>query len=656
MASWSAEIQVQINFLQPFHNETFTFLKYCENYIVGYSTRGVQIIKGKCHYGGIRDLGAFGGGHYPVDLPTWIGGVVTANLTAEIIGKRLTSTIDLPTTIGGHLPENLGAFIDMHPPENLSAYIRGFDYRELPAHIGVMYGKSLPTSIYSVPPRNLSAYLKVWPMEHLSAFIHGWDTKDLSAYLNIIAAGNMPAIIGAHPAQNIRARLIGWVREAEYDLGGLLGAFDLNNLNAVIRGTFMEQLPAYLFPIVPRNISAFIHGWDTKDLSAEIDAKDYPWQLSASINVTGGFSFLRAAITGKAFVAQPTDLSAYILVTQGRTDLFAFMSIQQARNLTAYIDPGKDRKDLTAEIYPKRIRLTGILSVITMEHVDLGASISVPCFFSDFRLLPASLNPVFLSDLGAQIRTMGYIYANSSLSASIGYALNNVVQDKLTINLSIAPQGIRTEDKINVAISVFRSGLSLGAYINPDRGENTKNLTAYINTLAVVPYDFDSWKGHERVYDATYTQELKDYEAINISFESVVRDYFYSSGSDVVARIDRSSHFKTKVASYYSPATSLRLDRKLHKIKYLFDMRKFETTDEAVRYAIWYVTTTPIQNLGAFINSIAPRGSSDMSARIGVTEYFSENNNLTSNIIGESPYTYDVIIGYTDDGVGYLEI
>jgi hypothetical protein len=180
-------------------------------------------------------------------------------------------------------------------------------------------------------------------------------------------------------------------------------------------------------------------------------------------------------------------------------------------------------------------------------------------------------------------------------------------------------------------------------------------LPAYINPLDIEPYNFDSWKGKEIVYDTTYTQALKDYEDIDISFRSIVSDYFYSSGSDVVAKIDRSTHFVTKVASYYSPAKSRRLNRTLHKVKYLSDMRHFKDIDEAMRYAIWYVTTDPERNLGAYINSITPKGSGDLTAQIGPTRWYSTNNNLTSYIEGTATHVYDVIIGFTDDGVGYLE-
>ena len=654
MSSWSAEIQAQINLLQPFHNETFTFLRYCEHYIVGYSTHGVQIIKGKCHYGGIRDLGANIGGHYPGDLPAWIRGVVYADLPAEIIGDLATQDVDLGGIVGGHLPGDLVAIIAAHAPENLSAYIRGFDFRNLSASTNILDTDPLLAEIGGHLPEDLSGYIKPWPQRDLPGLIHGWDTKDLSAYINMIGYANLPAVIGGHRAGNIRALIKGWVREATYDLGASVHSFALDDLGAIIRGTFMKQLPAYLFPVQPRDISAFIHGWQEAYLSAEIDAKDYPWNLPASIiGRPWKTEDLGAYLLPDGYLGPHSNLSAFILVTQGVTNLPASMLIQQARDLGAFIDPGRDIGNLPAEIYPKRLRLTGILSVITMEHSDLSATISIPCFFSDLKDLAAYIKPVFQANLSATLNAKGYVYGQKNLGASFGYALHTVVQDKLTINLSIAPIGFRTEDKFNINIAIFRSGLSLGASITAQR--LPRDLAASINAVDVVPYDFETWKGRERVYDTTYMQVLRDYEDVDISFQTIVKDYFYSSGSEVVAKVDKYTHFVTKVASYFSPATSRKLDRKLHKVKYLYDMRSFDTTDEAMRYAIWYVTTTPIAELGAYINSVIPRGSGDLTARIGATRWYSTNNNLTSDIIGTATHAYDVIIGYTDDGVGFLQ-
>lgn len=653
MPSWSAALQAQIN-AATYHNEAFTFTRYCEHYIVGYSTHGVQIIKGKCHYGGVRDLAVNAGGHYPGDLPSFIRGLITGDLPAEIIGLRATATGDLGGIVGGHLPGDLGSIVDIHGPENLLAYIRGFDFRDLGAVIGVMIGQDLPSEIFAIPPEDLPAYLKVWPQEDLPGYIYGWDTKDLTAYVNMIAKENLSAIIGGHRPSDIRAQIKGWVREATYDLGGFLHGFDTDDLNAFIRATSMAQLPAYLFPVQPEDLSSFIYGWDTKDLQAIINGAAYPWDLPASI-IGNAWKIrdLGASLTPDGYLGSLKNLSAYTFGWGTANLTAALVTVEiKARDLGAFVDSKRRLKNLPASIYPKKIRLTGILSMITMEHSDLSATISIPCFYSNLKDLPAYLNPVFKADLGAYIYPKNFVWGEKNLGASFGYTLNTVVQDKLTINLSIDPVGFRTEDKYSISLSIFRSGLSLGATITPQR--LPVDLSAYINAVNIVPYDFETWKGNERVISRNYTQVIQDYEDVDISFKTIVKDYFYSSGSDVVAKVDRYTHFVTKVASYYSPATSRRLDRKLHKIKYLYDMSHFDTIDEAMRYAIWYVTTYPESDLGAYINVSGEQRN--MTASINITgKSYSNINNLTSNILGESTRTYDVVVGYTDDGVGFLQ-
>jgi hypothetical protein len=654
LKSAMANLSAAINVIPTYQHETFTFLKYCERYIVGYSARGVQIINGKCHYGGIRDLGANIGGHYPVDLPAFLRGVIYADLPAEIFGEETEGMADLGGIISAHSPIDLGSIIVAHSPENLSAYIRGFAFRNLPASLNILFSNSLPAEIGGHLPEDLPGYIKPWPQEDLPGSLHGWQEADLGAYLNMIARENLPAIIAGHRPGNLKALIKGWVREATYDLGASVHSFAAEDLGGIIRGTFKKDLPAYLFPIQPRNLNAFIHGWQEADLGGIIDAKDYPWNLPASIiGRPWKTKDLGANISPAGYLGPYQNLTAYILVTQGINNLPAIMGVKQARNLGAYIDPGKDIGNLNASIYPKVLYLTGVLSMITMEHNDLSATISIPCFYSNLKDLSAYIRPVFQSNLGAYINPKDYAWGQKNLGATFGYALNTVVQDKLNININITPLGFRTEDKFNINLALFRSGLNLGATITAQR--QPRDLSAYINALNITPYNFEVWKNRERVYDTTYTQALKDYEDVDISFQTIVKDYFYSSGSNVVAKVDRYTHFVTKVASYYSPATSRRLNRQLHKVKYLYDMRHFDSIDEAMRYAIWYVTTKPEQNLGAYINSIKPLGLDNLSARIGAKRFYSSNNNLTSYIEGTATHSYEVVIGYTDDGVGYLQ-
>jgi hypothetical protein len=99
-----AGLKAAIRGVQTYQHHTYTFLKYCETYIVGYSQHGVQVIKGKCHYGGIRDLGATISTHSPVNLPASVGGVVAADLPAYIEAFIRSGDAPLYAEIAGHLP------------------------------------------------------------------------------------------------------------------------------------------------------------------------------------------------------------------------------------------------------------------------------------------------------------------------------------------------------------------------------------------------------------------------------------------------------------------------------------------------------------------------------------------------------------------------
>lgn len=555
------------------------------------------------------------------------------------------------------LPEkvyrDLASIIAAHDPENLLAYIRGFAFRGLSATITSIYGQDLLASIFAIAPENLSAYLKVWPMERLVASIRGWQEADLNAFVNMIHPAVLPATIGVHNPGNIKALIKGWVREATSDLSAFVYSATWEDLGGIVRATYLAHLPAYLFPVQPIDISASIYGWGSKNLQAIINATAYPWDLTASIVGTDWKSRDLLSTIISSWGGPSADLSAYILTTQGRDNLPAALWAQQARDLSAFIDPGKDLDNLNASIYPKKIRLTGILSLITMEHHDLSATISIPCFYSNLKDLTAYIRPVYQSNLSAQIYAKDFAWGTNNLGASFGYALDTVVQDKLQLNINIAPIGFRTEDKFNITMAVFRAGLNLTAAITGTFPP--ADLSAAITGVDISPYDFETWKGQERVVDRTYSQTLIDYENVVIEFSTIVKDYFYSSGSDVVAKVNKYEHFLTKISSYYSPATGRKLEKQLHKVKYLYGIKQFGTTDEAMKYAIWYVTTYPEQNLSASINALNPYTVDNLSARLKVTKHTSINNNLTSYINGTATHSYDVVIGYTDDGVGYLQ-
>ena len=641
-ASQTANMSAAISVMQRYQDSTYTFLKYCEQYVIGYHSKGVQIIKGKCFYGGIRDLGAIITGALP---PSG-----SSDLAASV---RVYDTLDLTADLSSISGINLGGLIGAHQPINLTAHIHGFVYRDISASLNIIFVKDLSVFLNTVPPKDLSAYLKVWPETNLTADLHGWQEKDLSAYVNITFSRDLSAFITTHVSKDLKASLKGRVIEAISNLSVDVFSYALTDLTAAIRGSEFSDLNSYLFPVVPKNLQAYIRGWQAADFTANIIGDDWLWNLTASIIGTGNFNNLPAYIKSVTNQEVQRNLQAYILATRGIQNIQATINSFQFSNLNAFIDTGRDIGNLTAEIKPKMIRLTAVLSIVTMEHKNLSATISIPCFYSDFRELSSYIRPVFLSNLGATINPTGWIGGISNLGAKWGFADNYVVQDKLSItfNLNLAPETYRVEDKLKLYLQIYKKSVSLtasifGEYINVD-------LPAYINGIRLTPYDFEKYSARDRVYSRTYSQVLIDFEDVAIEFEDIVRDYIYSSGSNVVAKTDRYQHFLTKISSYYSPITSERIDSKLHKVRLLYDLRKFESVDAAVRYAIDYVTSYPYANVGAYINAIGTY--TGLSASVTGITTVSTLENLSSQIDGKISHTYEVILGFTDDGVGYLQ-
>lgn len=662
--SQTANLTAAIDVMQTYQDTTYTFLKYCERYVVGYQTYGVQIIKGRCFYGGIRDMGARVGVMQTGadDLPASVRGLVYRSLLATIVGE--TGGMDLPASIRGLVYKDLSAIIEGeekwkdlaalvggHLPADLTGYIRGFVTRDLSASVGFLFSKDFPASIGVHLPGDLSAYLKVWPQKDLPASLYSWQESNLAASVVLAYPRSLPAYIGVHDPGNLRGMLKGWVREATYDLGVSMVGFGYKDLPVSIRATYLIDLGASLYGVPPRGLSAFIYGWQTADLSANIIGDDWPWNLRASIASSGGFRNLTANISPRVALNVYAGLTANVLGTRGRQNLTAYMNIFQAKDLTAFIDTGRDIANLAAVIYPKMIRLTGVLSIITMEHKDLSATISIPCFYSDYSDIGAYLRPIFLSNLTASIYSEGWDRGISNLGARWGYAAGYVVQDKLPINISLAPLGYRTEDKLKLYLQIYRSIVNLtasifGEYMSTD-------LPAYVYGQELTPYNFDAHKNKETVIFRNYMQAFVDFEEVDIHFEDIVRDYIYSSTGNIVAKADRYQHFLTRVSSYYSPAASERLDQKLHKVKILYDLRKFDSIDEAMKYAIDYVTLYPYADFRAYINAIGKY--INLNAFVNGITTWSTAHNLNSYINGTVTHPYDVVLGFTDDGVGYLQ-
>jgi len=655
----------------PYHNYTYTYLKYCTTYVVGYSAYGVQILKQQCVYGGVRDLSGFIGMHPPVDIPAFIWSIVPLHkdLSAFIDGYRpidlgayvnifLSDYRDLSGFIGMHPPadisafirviypphKNLSAFIGMHPPADLLAYLNIFlsDYgdlpssiygwveKDLPAYIRSMNYQGLPGIINPVPPSDLPAYLKAWPMAALPADIYGWDIKDLAARINAYEYKDLPVYIDMHPWVNLPVYpLRVWAREVPVDLPAFIRPFTYDDLSGILRATYLKHLSAYVHPVVPVNLGAALHGWDLINLSAFVDGVYSDYDLQAVINGVEYLRYLPAYIKAMLATRVPRDLSANVRGWFGR-DITANISPIPSANLSAYLAAIGMVGNLSASIRPKVVRLTSIVSVSTMEHIDLSAIINPHCFYSEPRDLLAYIRCVHRRDLGATVLSKKYDTVAINLSASVGFASSYTFKDKLPITLNVSTDSYFYEDKFPIGLHIYDSEVNITAYIKAT--PRYRDLSAYIAAVGLEDYHFDVVKNKEKVYNLSYMGVFESFETVELSFKSIVEDYVYSDAGSAAWKKNRMDKWILGIQSFIPANTALGIKRKLHKFKSLYDLYRVESIDEAVRLAIEYVTSYPYVNFPASINGMGRYV--DFPAMISARYIISTQGDLQASVAG----------------------
>ena len=637
-----AAINVMTAEPENYQETTYTYLKYCEEYVIGYNQYGVQILKGKCHYGGVRDLGT--------SIAVWEKPIYsgTKDLFTRIKGVY-SETKDLSAAMSGEPPIDFQAYINVFQRtiKDLSASIHGFQKGDLYAYINTMQTTSLSASLTAVPPINLPAYLKVWPMKQLPASVHGWGALDLPAYLYSIQKRDLPATIGVVPPKDLGVTLRAWVREAIKDLGVYIRGFAYDDLPAIIRATYLKDLSAYIYGIPSVNLSASLYGWDIINLTAILNGVYSDSDLRATITATNNYKNLIGILKPRAATEVPHNLPAYIKGVSS-SYLNAYLNPIPYINLMAYLNPSGQVADLHARIIPKKIRLTNVLSVITLEHKNLWAVINPSCIWSAARNLTAYIRTIYKSDLGAVLIGKKYDQKSVNLSARVGYTDTYAFIDKLPISVSIATQVYRYIDMLPLFISVFVEQVDLGSTITGTYRYG--DLTAYINGYYIHPHHFDNVKNKQKVSKLGHSGMVEWFEMVELSFKSIVEDYFYSSAGASAWKVDRLDRWIVDISSYIPQDLKLNTKRRLHRLKYLYDLKRFASIDEAVRYAIDFVTDYPEVDLPAYLKPSG--GFKNIRAILNARRTVQESNNLTSSIVGTPAGT--AVVGYFDDGIDVI--
>ena len=607
-------------------------------------------------YSDFRNLVAYIHGWQELDLGATIDTHLPSDLRGVILVLESTSRDLLAhiksyefrdfgvITKGGHLPGNLTAalFAEQVTSGNLNALIHAWHIIDLSANIRAVRTRDISAQLYIIPPEDLSAYLKARLIRNLTGSVYGWAYSDLGSTINSIFSTDITASVdGRTDMYGDLGVLLKSIGSGYSDLSVFIRCILQRPLGAIIRATYLADMLAYVFPIQPEPLQGIIHGWDTIDLQAILNGQDYPWNLTASINGSGYYRNLAAFIDSSMQVGVAGNLSSSAHGWE-RRDFPAYIGADTAPYLSAYLNPLLYSGDLHASIRPKMIRLTTVISIITMEHLDLSSTINVSCFGTGYSNLQASVWAKYKSDLFAYIRPTIYDYKPSLLGAKTGYASEYTEVDYLRINVTVYPTEYYTEDKLKINFYIAGVENLLSAYV---RGTlRYTDFNASITAEQPVSHVYENTlKNRERVISTTYDGVFTSFQTVEFSFKSMVSDYYYSSDGDYAWKIDRLERWILDVKSYLPANTVLNLKRRLHKSTVLYSLNKFNSIDEAMKHAIAYVTEYPQANLSATIYNVGTYES------LGGTinpRYTRSSNSMLSTAI--TPTGMTVIIGTTD--------
>lgn len=676
-------LQAAINVMRPFDylNDTYTYVKSCPTYVVGYNSGAVQIMKGRCSYGGIRDINASVIGlrprFVPADMSANIEAFVFSSLSAYV--RALKFDI-LSADIFPHNPANMkssvtplhktystirgsilaltmmdivGIVESCHQPGNLNAFItpkyRGYSYLNSSLHSLVtnnLSGIVTPVQEYLVkayvqciPPNDLYAYLNIIELRNLSSNVHSWCDSSITAYIRRIHSSYISSkIVGRDDMlNNVRALIKGY--DSSYgDVGASVLPMNYSGLNSLIRATYLSDISMYIYAVTYKCLGAAVYSWKSCDLQASINGYAYPWQLSASIVPSGVFNNISAnimAIQGNQYYSH---LLSNIHVWK---DLYLRASVisSNAPMLNASLNIVGNASNLHASLFPKVIRLTTIVNISTLASNEMSAIINSPCFYTNYNNLKAFIHPKFKFDLQAYVKAIAYNYEPSLLQAKVGYSNSYTEIDYMKLNLSILPSDFYTLDKYKVTINILDAAGLLQASINGTLRFN--GLNAQIDCVDLRPYTFDNViKNTETAINMSYNGTFISNETVEMSFKTVVGDYYYSSEGDYLWKSNRLDKWMLDVKSFYPVNTALKLKRRLHRATTLYDLKKFISVDEAMRYAIAYVTDTPASTLSA---SVFNSGSHSSVGGVINPQYTHSSTSFLNSSI--TPVGNTVIVG-----------
>lgn len=621
------EMRSRINSINPYAS-TYTYLKYCKNYIMGYGMHGVQILKRECLYGGIRDFSAA--------IKTQQQSTVNLNKTIRMWGQAYK---DLGNQVFGELYKDsgdLGGILKGKAKEIESDFIkiiRGWatDQKDLEGYLKQASAGQDDLSAFLKPNfreyLDLNTRLKGWVIEaqrDLGSYTKSViaSTKDINKFIQPLHISDLNQTIGLIPAQDLQ--IIIQHNDRVVNLFGTIRAKYYVSIGGIIRCKYIYDLPTLLMPIEPVDLSASLEPILHINLGAAIDGWYGPIKnLLNYINAVPAQD-LPTSIIGWGGYRIPIDLPTLIQSYQ-ESDLSAYVDIIPHQNLGATLIPKGQIYDLGAHITPKVVYFRSIINVALLEHKDLQAMINYACFYSDWRSLSASLYCFSKKDLPVNI--WGTLQNASSTYKDLSAYINvhsYYTQDKIPVEFHTLPEVDPytfvniNYDVVGVKYNVFNT-IPLYYY-----GQWPKDLGVSINgvyhtrdlSARIVPnFDFSYSELPPWINPRTYEvvldiRKLSLYARrfVEIMFDAIGESpyhYFYVGAEQKIYRVDRGRHWSIKTVGY-TKVENAEVDRVDVREKQTFDLSNYSTIDEAVRSLIDRAANYMRVNLPTSIMGVPP--------------------------------------------------
>lgn len=272
MLSVYSTLGASITPVQSYTTTTYSYLKYCDDVAVLYGD-SVQILRGKCHYGGIRDLSATllvntyerFYEHGDASITGMLRVILTSDLWGLLVADKFKGLSNVRSTV--KVSDSQQSTI------NSSLKLVASSVVDIPSYVKASWcgSTNIPTSVGSHQPSDIWTYIGAHTMAELSSAIRGsleTQVLDLASY------------IGAHQHTDLMSRLVGsgssYVSISSYlsaakrtgyhDLSSQIGAHEFVSLLAQIKSvstSIYAELTAYLSGVRRSGIA---------DLSADLSS------------------------------------------------------------------------------------------------------------------------------------------------------------------------------------------------------------------------------------------------------------------------------------------------------------------------------------------------------------------------------------------------